>query len=549
MRHNRDNGGNACRRGVPAGLVAVLLVAVAVAGVMTGFVMAPSMAPGAFGGQGMDPRAAHQDGDAVVERRRQNLGRASASPSGKQYHAADRQGPDGSTSGALTRGAQHVTRGQAGSGGGWSPDSARVLDPVQADAKRYTCEQLREIQRLSRFALDRPPPPLFVHWYVRCIYEPQVLNRTVPAKFVVYRRTDATAFGWGNLLRGALGAFIVALVSDRVFVLDDGLFSYHFNPPQAHGVEWRAEADPIAPLLAPAEAEGKATLGDRAWIDSCVVGKSAVDIDSCAGRVVVMNVGFSAHMRVAESGLAWKLQRPLFGSLSSFITVGLGLRWMLAHPTARLVAAVDMAHRKLGLTARGAGVTDASGWPKFTHAALQVRFMADENNHHTKAQLARFKSGAMLKCVRRLLAGCGFGPETNATADAPRIPWTERKLFLTTDGYQVLTQRVVQAALDGFATVVVNDDPTSHVFSQRVKAESAAEMEANKRPVLGVVVDWYLLGEASPLIQGRTSFGISAAARTAFRGSVYTLDSDNENCGYEYPQVQGTPTLWTDVAI
>lgn len=504
---------------------------------MAGMAMAPvhpATAPGAGGEPGMGPGDPLQDGGTAIERSHRGPARASALLLGKQDTVADRLWASAAAQGGVQ---------------GWSPASARVVDPVQVDTRRFTCAQLRDIQRMARFSLDKPPPPLFVDWYVRCIYEPQVLNRTRQAKFVVYRRTDATAFGWGNLVRGALGAFIVALVSDRVFVLDDGLFSYHFNPPQSHGVEWRAEADPIAPLLAPAEAEGKATLGDRAWIDDCVVAKSAVDIDSCAGRVVVINVGFSAHLFVAESGLAWKLQRPLFGTLSSFVSVGLGLRWMLAHPTARLVAAVEAAHRKLGLAARDVGVDDASGWPKFTHAALQVRFMADENNHHTKAQLGRFKSGAMLNCVRTLLAGCGFGPEANVSAGAPRIPWKERKLFLTTDGHQVLTQKVAQAALEGFATVVVNDDPTSHVFSQRIEPESAAEMEANKRPVSGVIVDWYLLGEASPLIQGRTSFGISAAGRTAFRGNVYTLDPDNKHCGYEYPQIQGAPTLWKDVWI
>ena len=113
------------------------------------------------------------------------------------------------------------------------PASVAGKDPSKSE---LSCDDLLAI-RWSPFTPQSGPQPLFIEWYYRCVYEPMVIKKSMSAKAIVWKRPPKETAGFGNQLRGQYGAFVLALVTRRLFLIDDQMMDFYFHSPPA--VDWR----------------------------------------------------------------------------------------------------------------------------------------------------------------------------------------------------------------------------------------------------------------------------------------------------------------------
>jgi len=107
-----------------------------------------------------------------------------------------------------------------------------------------TCAQLR-----NAFAAGKPESlglghAVFLDWYYQCIYKPMVIDKSRPLEVVVWRREGT--FGFGNQLRAQHGCFLLALMSERVFAVDDRMFDFYFDQPPGLTFRW-SKLKPLLP--------------------------------------------------------------------------------------------------------------------------------------------------------------------------------------------------------------------------------------------------------------------------------------------------------------
>ena len=100
-------------------------------------------------------------------------------------------------------------------------------DPATAT---MTCKDVQAKMKAVGKDIQPGTRPPFLDYYYQCIYKPMVVDKSTPLKMVVWRR--AGTFGWGNQIRAQYGAFVLAMVTGRVFAVDDKMFDFYFhNPP------------------------------------------------------------------------------------------------------------------------------------------------------------------------------------------------------------------------------------------------------------------------------------------------------------------------------
>lgn len=113
------------------------------------------------------------------------------------------------------------------------PASVAGKDPSKTE---LSCDDLLAIRR-SPYTPQAGPQPLFIEWYYRCVYEPMVIKKTMAPKAIVWKRPPKETAGFGNQLRGEYGALVLAMVTQRLFLIDDQMMDFYFHSPPA--VDWR----------------------------------------------------------------------------------------------------------------------------------------------------------------------------------------------------------------------------------------------------------------------------------------------------------------------
>lgn len=375
------------------------------------------------------------------------------------------------------------------------PPWVNPYDPAAAAAalntSRETCTSLKARLAASRTVAMASKAPLFVEYYTFCVFEPAMgsaidlqnegfvapqLHRELSDKprFIVYRRPKDSAFGWGNMVRAIFGILQIALLTDRVLLIDVPLFHIHFDPPP--GIEWRfhlpkvraiydrfsvsifdAPQDPsVIPTLLGATTghEWDTLLGSNA--DSIVVGWGH-DVSNVLGQ----NLRLSAAM-----------DHLLFGTTAGWDRRVMIARYALQRPTARLLSAVRGAKATIGLPDDNPRMPWESRPNSIsrTYTAIQFRVFRDDPAHDTFVG----REAELLKCLRVNLdraAAEGYGVGNQGRANDVRI-------FMTTDDPDMFGLAMVQAALAEYGTVVsLPPEQDKDRFTGFIEWPTVAEMD------------------------------------------------------------------------
>lgn len=225
-------------------------------------------------------------------------------------------------------------------------------------------------------------------------------------------------------------------------------------------------------------------------------------------------------MTVCDGVLRARYERVLFASLSGYRRIGMVMEWMLQAPSQPFLTAVAKARRKIGF-----------GQQPF----LAIQFRTFKSGKYYDKFLADAKSGKVFQCVEHMLQEW---KESQALVGRPDVS-LPTNIFFTTDRAREFTLERMQRELGRHGTVYMNEG----------SYEPSGKMGARAwRQVSQALVDWYLLGEASPTIIGGTSYGISAAARVGFRNGLYVIAGKLCEGDYHSPP-RLRPDPWRDLTI
>ncbi|MCU0544510.1 MAG: hypothetical protein MUE44_20465 [Oscillatoriaceae cyanobacterium Prado104] len=333
----------------------------------------------------------------------------------------------------------------------------------------------------------------------------KLLDGTLPKRFVVYQDGDCT--GWGNKLRGICSAFLLALVTDRILLIDYPLMLEYFEPPE--GIEWdfakykllfRDESKVyIDPCHRPEEMEMLATVNlTAAFPETFIIHQQGNTFD----EAIVANPFCAAKLRKLF-GNSYASRREKFGQIAKFL---------MQKPSSWFVDAVDRKKQQLGLSNNCATI------------AVQFRAFYDD-------QLAN------LKYVENFVSKLHHLVEN----EFKMLSRSQRlQFFITTD--QINVKLRLANVLFPWGQVMYDTEPVVHTgidrhlristFLKRVKRTLGLQhLRFRKRQPLSAMIDWYILGECDVLISTMTSYAIMAGARLGNQKANYKIACDGEYCG------------------
>lgn len=348
--------------------------------------------------------------------------------------------------------------------------------------------------------------------YYNHIYN-QILNKKLPQKFVVYKAGDRT--GWGNKLRGIYSTFLLALVTNRIFLIDYPLFTEIFNPPD--NLDWSFN-----------KFKGLLNRGaSKLYLDPPSLPElwdilSHEDLEKAFPQdFLFYTQGNTFDFPLVGNFYYSEQLKAIFGnSQSQMNTAGQVLSFLMQHPDPFFVNKVGQQRAKYQLT----NVTK--------NIAVQFRTFYDIGSPNLE-YLGNFIEG-LQNLLKQQLEDCKDGKEF--------------RFFITTDDLST-TQKLANV-LSSYGSVIFDQAPVVHtgepsMFNRiltkfyriglqlaRKNTYTIPELDLNvilpqrlrDRPQYSAIVDWYLLGECDLMISTMTSYAVSASARVNHCQELYKFD-------------------------
>lgn len=368
------------------------------------------------------------------------------------------------------------------------------------------------MQNKMRQPTRNQPSYICLSNYYNDIYN-QILNKNLPKKFVVYKAGDRT--GWGNKLRGLYSAFLLALVTDRIFLIDYSLFAEVFNPPT--GLDW--SFNKFSDLLS--QGASKLYL-DLPSLPEVLNILSHEELGKAFPQDFLFytqgnNFDFSI---IANPYCSEKLE-ALFGDYQSQMNItGQVLSFLMQNPNPFFLEQVNQRKNRYKLISGTKNI------------AVQFRTFFDVGSPNLEYL------GSYINGLQSLLS-----KELANRKNVKKI-----RFFVTTDDLEV-TKKLAKS-LEPYGSVIFNPDPVVHtgepsifnriltkayrIFLQLSKRNTHVipEIDLNlllprrfrDRPQYSAVVDWYILGECDAVISTMTSYAVSASARVNHRQELYKFD-------------------------
>lgn len=333
----------------------------------------------------------------------------------------------------------------------------------------------------------------------------KLIDGTLPKRFVVYQDGDCT--GWGNKLRGICSAFLLALVTDRILLIDYPLMLEYFDPPE--GIEWdfakykllfRDESKVyIDPCHKPEEMEMLANANlTAAFPETFIIHEQGNTFD----EAIVANPFYAAKLSKLF-GHSYTSRRETIGQIAQFL---------MQKPSGWFVKAVEQKKAELGLSNNCATI------------AVQFRVFYDDRL-------------ANLKYLESFVSKLHHLVENEFKMLSRSQPL---QFFITTDRTNVKLR--LAKALSPWGQAIYDTEPVVHTgidkhlrissfLKKAVRTLGLQKLRFRKRQPLSAMIDWYILGECDVLISTMTSYAIMAGARLGNQKANYKIACDREYCG------------------
>lgn len=333
----------------------------------------------------------------------------------------------------------------------------------------------------------------------------KLIDGTLPNRFVLYQDGDCT--GWGNKLRGICSAFLLALATDRILLMDYPLMLEYFDSPE--GIEWdfekykllfREESKVyIDPCHKPEEMEMLANANlTTAFPETFIIHEQGNTFD----EAIAANPFYTGKLRKLF-GNNYTSRQEIIGQIAQFL---------MQKPSTWFVNAVDQKKKQLGLSDNSATI------------AVQFRVFYDDKQANSK-YIEGFVSKLHYLVENEFkMLSCSQPLQFFITTDQINVKLRLAKALFRWGKVMYDTEPVVHTGIDKYPRV-------SSLLKKTNRMLGLQNLRFRKLPPLSAMVDWYILGECDVLISTMTSYAIMAGARLGNRKINYKIACDHEYCG------------------